>query len=86
VQAAGHVRPRIPGDFSPKLWAPSRSVGRVLRRANQGNDAYLEFAMSFFTCLPIESTFRAELRVVRPRGYGTAVPELARRRCLVSGV
>ena len=55
-------------------------MGRVLRRANQGNDAYLEFAMSFFTCLPIESTFRAELRVVRPRGYGAAVPELARRR------
>jgi hypothetical protein len=33
-----------------------------------------------------ESTFREESRKVRLRGYGAAVPELARRCCLVSGV
>ena len=42
-------------------------------------------AMSSCTRLPIESTFRAGSRVVKPRGYGAAVPELARGRCLVSG-
>jgi hypothetical protein len=35
---------------------------------------------------PTESTFREESRKVRLHGYGAAVPELARRRCLVSGV
>jgi hypothetical protein len=35
---------------------------------------------------PTESMFREESRKVRLRGYGAAVPDLARRRCLVLGV
>jgi hypothetical protein len=34
---------------------------------------------------PTESMFRAESCKVKLRGYGAAVPELARRRCQGSG-
>ena len=61
------------GNCSPWLWTPPRSVGRALRRANCGNDAYPELAISSSTCIPIESKFRARLRVIEPGGNGAAV-------------
>jgi hypothetical protein len=51
-------------------------VGRALRRTNQGNDAHLEFVVPSFTCIPIESKFRAGLHVIGPGGNGAAVPQL----------
>jgi hypothetical protein len=51
-------------------------MGRALRRANQGNDAYLEFVVPSFTRIPIESKFRAGLHVIGPGGNGAAVPQL----------